>query len=205
MTAYGSSFLWNVDRWIKAWIKLHGHHRSPGDIIMRSRTCLIFKVVFVFVSLSIRSWGHDLEHIRDKDGSFSVSFFFSRDSVTSRDNTHSLLVTSRLFPLSSLLLCCLLTSLSFSSYRSHTQSVPPFHTPMRCTTTLHTTHHTSLFSPWFVPGPPIGFCNWPCYTVRYHRSPTGSQHFTVDVKVNISSQGLYLPLPNTCSSNLGKY
>lgn len=130
ISAYGSFFLWNLDRWIKSGIKLCRHHRSSGNIIMRSRVCLIFKVVFVFVSLSIPSWGHELQSIRETDGSF-----FSWHKVTSENNTHSLFVTYFKFSLLFLLLCCFLTF---------------------C---------TSMFSPWFIPGPLRGFCNWPCYTV----------------------------------------
>lgn len=142
ITAYASSFLWNVDRWIKAWIKLHRHHRSPFTNIMHSRMCLIFKVVFVFISLSIWSWGHELQSV---SGSFSV-FVFSpcpMKNMTSKNNSQSPIVTSKLL----------------SPHQLRFSSVPPVHTYMRCTT-AH-----SMFSHWSVPGALRGFCNWACYTI----------------------------------------
>lgn len=46
--------------------------QKPGNNIMHSRLCLIFKVGLVFVSLSFRSQGYELDSLRDRDGSVSV-------------------------------------------------------------------------------------------------------------------------------------
>lgn len=166
---YGSSFLWNLDRWIKAWIKLYGHHSSPGNIIMHSRMRLIFMVVFVFVSLSFLSRGHDLESVKDREG--SSFFFFMGQYDLWRQHT------SKLFS----------PFTSFALLTPHSLSFLLLSLPLSfCPFTLL----------WDVPQhiipSPRGFCNWPCYTVTMAAKFTAvpqdlSQHFIAGINISLKA------------------
>lgn len=150
IATYGLSFLWNLDRWIKPWIKLHRHKRSLGRIIMHRRICLIFKVVVVFASPSIRSGGRELQRVTDRDG---YCYFSQGQCDPWNQQQH-------MFCHLHCVVSSLLFFLSFSPVLSHNHI------------TLYT-HYTSRFSPWST-WPLCRFCNWPCYSHHgcwFHCSP----------------------------------